>query len=604
MDYEEIAYPVAMYRDRLREEHARNTEEAFEKLAAESGVDREANAALVQEIRKREKQIESLNSRLSRWKLLRAVLVLLFIAGLVEIVLYIFQLADNPLIDYQLPLWAAGVSCGGMVLFVILIFRILNPKIRTFTSLLDEEKKLLEQQKEEAWYQMVSLNTLFQWDTIARIVMKTLPIVKIDQYFTNTRMEQLISYFQWHPDSDETNSVLCCQSGTMNGNPWILAERLQQEWGTKVYYGSISISWNERVTYTDSHGNTKTRWETRHETLTASVEKPIPIYNKVRFLVFGNEAAPKLTFSREPNSLSCCGKGFLGRGRLKSAIKSLEQKSRDMSCTFTIMDNREFDACFNAVDRNDEQQFRLLFTPLAQQEMLNLLRDQEQGFGDDFIFVKNHMINTLFADHLSHLDFSGNPDHLWHYEFAEIKKLFLDYSCGFFRNLYFTLAPLFCIPLYQQYRNFPDIYQGIIDHGEPAGFEFESLVNSMSEKHFKPDLAITESILKPQITAKNQSGSEVQLSVTAHAFRGEERTDYVSVRGGDHKTHQVPVHWIEYLPVSRQTSVGVCEAGTADREEFLRQTANQHWKSVFKNWQAVPNSVFFRRSLVAFLQNR
>ena len=57
MNYEEIAYPVAMYRDRLREEHIRNTEEAFEQLAAESGVDPEANAGQVKKIRKREKRL-------------------------------------------------------------------------------------------------------------------------------------------------------------------------------------------------------------------------------------------------------------------------------------------------------------------------------------------------------------------------------------------------------------------------------------------------------------------------------------------------------------------------------------------------------------------
>ena len=604
MDHEEIAYPVAMYRDRLRAEHERNTKEAFEKLVSESGVDPDANAELVKEIRKREKQIDSINSRLSRWRFFRNISILLIIAGLVGAVLYFFQLAEEPLIDYTIPLWLFGTCCGSVILFLLLIFRILNPKIRTFKTLLEEQRKLLEQQLDEAWGQMSPLNMLFQWDTISRIVMKTLPILKIDQYFTNTRMEQLIRYFQWEPGSDETNSVICCQSGTMNGNPWVLAERLEQTWGTKVYYGSISISWEERVTYTDSNGKTQTRWETRHETLTASVEKPEPQYNKVKFLRYGNEAAPELCFSREPNSLSSCDKGFFARGQLKSAIKALEQKSRDMSCTFTIMDNREFDACFNAVDRNNEQQFRLLFTPLAQQEMLTLLRDQEQGYGDDFTFCKDHMINILLSDHLSRSDFSGDPANLWNYEFAEIKKLFLEYSCGFFRNLYFTLAPLFCIPLYQQYRNFPDIYQGILDHGEPSGFEYESLVNAMSEKYFKPERAITESILKPQITAKNQSGSEVQLAVTAYAFRGEERTDYVSVYGGDRKMHQVPVHWIEYLPVTRQTAAAVCETGTTDREEFLRQTGNQHWQSVFKNWQAVQDSIFSRRSLVGFLRDQ
>ena len=602
MDYEEIPYPVAMYRDRLRAEHEHNTEEAFEKLVRDSGVDQEANAALVKKIRKREKQIDALNSTLSKWKFLRGIFILLILAGAAGTTLAGFQLADDPLIDHKLPPWVLPACIGGIILFLILIIKGLNPKIRAFESSLKEQQEILLQEQDEAWAQMASLIRLFQWDTVSRIVMKTLPIVKIDQYFANVRMDQLIRYFHWDPGSDRTNSILCCQSGTLNGNPWVLAERLKQVWGTKTYHGSITISWEERVTYTDSNGKNQSRWETRYQTLTASVEKPEPQYKKVKFMLFGNEAAPELTFSREPNSLSSLGKGFFDRMRMKSAIKALEKKSRDLDSGFMITDNREFDACFNAVDRNNEQQFRLLFTVLAQQEMLTLLRDQKEGFGDDFTFIKRNMINCLYSDHLDRSDFSGDPAKFYHYEFAEIRRIFHDYSCAFFRNLYFTMAPLFCIPLYQQHRNFPDIYQGIIDHGEPAEFEYESLVNSMEEKIFRPEQAITQCVLKPTVTVRD--GSAAQLSVTAYAFRGENRTDYVSVYGGDRKWHQVPVHWIEYLPVSRQRNLSVCEAGTSDREEFRRQKENDYWRSIFTRWDAVSDSVIFRRGLVAFLQNK
>ena len=602
MDHEEIPYPVAMYRDRLRAEHEHNTEEAFEKLVRDSGVDREANAALVKKIRKREKQIDSLNSTLAKWRFLRGIFILLILAGAAGITLAGFQLADRPLIDYRLPPWLLPACIGGVILFLILIFKGLNPKIRAFELSLKEQQEILRQELNEAWEQMASLNRLFQWDTVSRIVMKTLPIVKIDQYFANVRMDQLVRYFHWEPGSDSASSILCCQSGTLNGNPWVLAERLKQVWGTKTYYGSITISWEERVSYTDSNGKTQTRWETRYETLTASVEKPEPQYEKVKFLLYGNEAAPELTFSREPNSLSSIGKGFFGRMRLKSAIKALEKKSRDLDSGFMITDNREFDACFNAVDRNNEQQFRLLFTVLAQQEMLTLLRDQKEGFGDDFTFIKQKMINCLYSDHLDQSDFSGDPTKFCHYEFAEIRRIFLDYSRAFFRNFYFTMAPLFCIPLYQQHRSFPDIYQGIIDKGEPAEFEYESLVNAMEEKIFRPEQAVTRCILKPSVTVRE--GSATQLSVTAYAFRGEERTDYIPVYGGDRKVHQVPVHWIEYLPVSRQRNVSVCEAGTSDQEEFRRQQGNDHWRSIFTRWDAVSDSVIFRRGLVAFLQNK
>ena len=601
MDFEEILSPVDMYRDRLKAEHEHNTEEAFEKLVLESGVDIEANAAVVKEIRKREREIEALDSSLGRWRFFRGILVLLIIAGIIGAVLYGFQFFGHPLIESRIPPWLAGVSCGAVVLGLTLIIRFLNPKIRIFRSQLEEKKQLLESKLAEAWEQMAALNRLFQWDTMSRIVMKTLPILKIDQYFSRERMDQLCRYFHWDPEED-AGSVLCCQSGTVNGNPWIMAEMRLQSWGTQTYYGSITISWKERVSYVDSQGKTQTRWETRYETLTASVEKPKPFYNTVKFLVYGNEAAPELVFSREPNSLADAGTGFFGRRKLKGAIDALEKKSRDMSNTFIIMDNREFDACFNAVDRDNEQQFRLLFTPLAQQEMLKLLRDREQGFGDDFSFRKKRLINLLFSTHLSRTDFSGNPAKLMHYEFAEIKKTFLAFSNDFFRSLYFTFAPLFCIPLYQQHRNFPDIYNGIIDRGEPSSYEFESLANSMDEDHFRPPQAITDCILKTSVN--DRVDSEVDLTVTAHAFRGEERIDHVSKYGGDGRWHSVPVHWTEYLPVTRSAGMTVCEAETSDSQEFLRQSQNEKWQEVFSRWNAVPDSVFFRRNLAAFLQNR
>ncbi len=602
MDFEEILCPVEMYRDRFKAEHERNTEEAFEKLVRESGVDIEPNAALVKDIRKREREIDSLDSSLARWRFFRTFLILLIIAGIIVSTLYGFQFFGHPLIDYEIPLWAGGAATGTALLLIILIFQSLNPKIRACQSELDEKKRQLKMKLTEAWEQMAPLNRLFQWDTISRIVMKTLPILKIDRYFSRERMDQLCRYFRWDPDAQDTSSILCCQSGTVNGNPWILAEKLQQYWGTEIYRGSITISWKERVSYVDSRGKTQTRWETRYETLTASVEKPKPFYRKIKFLVYGNEAAPELVFSRDPNPLSDAGSGFFGRRKLKGAIRELEKKSRDMSNTFIIMDNREFDVCFNAADRNHEQQFRLLFTPLAQQEMLKVLRDREQGFGDDFTFWKRKQINTLFSTHLSRTDFSGNPEMFMHYEFAEIRKIFLTFSNDFFRSLYFTFAPLFCIPLYQQHRNFPAIYNGVIDRGEPSFYEYESLANSMGWNKFRPGEAITDCILKTRVNGREDPAAAV--TVTAHAFCGKNRTDYISKYGGDGRWHSIPVHWIEYLPVDRSTEMTVCEADTPDSQEFLRQSANEKWKNIFTRWNAVPDSVFFRRKLVAFFRNR
>ena len=71
MDYEEILTPVALYRDRLKAEHAENSAAAFEALLERSDVDEAANAELVQAIRKLEKLIASLDTKLMWWKIFR-----------------------------------------------------------------------------------------------------------------------------------------------------------------------------------------------------------------------------------------------------------------------------------------------------------------------------------------------------------------------------------------------------------------------------------------------------------------------------------------------------------------------------------------------------
>ena len=599
MDFEEIPYPVKLYRDRYKAEHARNTQEAFKELVRRSGVDTKANAGLAADIRKRKKEVESISSRLRKWRFLRTLLIFLMILCAGAVVLFVFQICGSPLIDRRLP-DAAGIGCA--VFLLLLLWLVLSPlkrKIALYKAQIDEKQKILDEKIRQAWDQMAPLNSLFRWDTITSIVMKSLPILRIDKYFTNARMENLRRHFHWAPPDGDTHSILCCQSGTMNGNPWLLAEDFHQFWGTETYSGSITISWRTQVTYTDSDGKTRTRWETRYQTLTATVEKPKPFYTKEKFLVYGNEAAPELNFSREPNSLSD-RKGFFSRGRLRSAIRSLEKKSRDLDDPFTIMDNREFDACFHAVDRDNELQFRVLFSPLAQQEMLNLLRDREQGYGDDFRFCKRKMINTISSDHLSAFDFSGSPDRFRHYDFAEIRKIFQDYSCDFFRTFYFTLAPLLCIPLYQEYRNYQDIYNGIIDSGDASDFEYESFANAMDENHFRPADAVTPCILKTRTVGRENSA--VRLSVSAYAFRGVPRVEHISKYGGDGRLHDIPVHWTEYLPVYRETPMAVCETGTSDLREFEQACrTGSEWRDLFTRWKAVPGSLLFRRNLAAFI---
>ena len=81
-----------------------------------------------------------------------------------------------------------------------------------------------------------------------------------------------------------------------------------------------------------------------HETLHAHVDKPKPVYSKETYLVYGNEAANHLTFSRSPsciNSLKDEKAGFgydtnkvtiLGKSGVvfTSELKSKREIARDI----------------------------------------------------------------------------------------------------------------------------------------------------------------------------------------------------------------------------------------------------------------------------------
>ena len=599
MDYEEILTPVELYRDRLKAEHEKNTAEAFEELLRRSGVDEAANAALVAVIRKAEAEVAALDARLKRWKLLRSAMILLAFAGAVLLVLGLVPVFGGDDLGVTVPVGAGGGAAAALALF--LIFGLLNGKVRFFGDLVAKRRAELRSRIDEAERMMAPLNRLYRWDTIASIVMKTMPIVAIDRYVSLERLRQLVEHFHWNEASGNSRSVLACQSGAVNGNPWIVAEELCQSWGEKTYVGTLHITWEEKEYYTDSEGKERSRWVTRHQTLTASVTKPIPVYAKRKRLIYGNEAAPELNFSRKPNSLAEAGgcSRLFGGSKLKSAIAALEKKSRDLNDSFVIMDNREFDACFSATDRDNEQQFRLLFTPLAQQEMLKLLRDKEQGYGDDFEFRKRGMINIVSSDHLDRIDISGGPHIFKNYDLAAARANFNDYSNGFFRALFFSFAPLFCIPLYQQHRNFLDIYQRVIDDGKAAFPEHESFVNALGESRFRPKSAVTSCILKTG--AADLTEGVAKLTVTAYAFRSEERVEYVSKFGGDGRWHDVPVHWTEYLPVSRETVLPLCVAGTGDHLEFAEKLRTPEWRKLVGALGADDASVRFRRGLAVFL---
>jgi hypothetical protein len=346
-------------------------------------------------------------------------------------------------------------------------------------------------------------------------------------------------------------SVLNLQTGHLRGNPFALVKGRTLEWGEKTYTGSRTVS----VRKTRINANGKHESYTTFETLYAHITRPVPEFPTKSFVLFGNDAAPNLYFTRSPSKHSGKANNFFNRWAKNRTTKKLEAFSRNLDDEygFTMMANREFETLFHATDRTDEREFRLLFTPYAQQQMVKLLNDTEVGYGDNFHMIKDTRATLLFPEHLEDIDQSLNPVDFWNYDLEALKRHFVTFNANYFKALYFALAPLMTIPLYCQQSSRAE-KTATVQKFETSAWENELIANAYGEEHFAHPRSATPNIVK---TVTTRHGDATIFKATAHGFSENPRVEHVIAYDSNGRSHHVPVEWIEYLPVKNTRQVVV-----------------------------------------------
>lgn len=440
---------------------------------------------------------------------------------------------------------------GGLAVY---LYTLIKNKITPSIKSLDQTKKLLLEELEalieEAWGQMKPLISQLNETVSARLSETTYPLIRLDDKFNIERFAYLSQKFGLWDNDDINVSTLFVQSGEINGNPFCFFKTLNHYMSQKTYEGSMVIHWTER--YLDRENKWQTR--SRSQTLRASVTKPFPDYYNDTYLVYGNEAAPNLVFKRSKSKANELNERQLEK-HVKSKSKEIDKLMRkkiEKGENFTSMGNTEFEVLFGAENRNNEVEFRLLFTPMAQREMLNLIKDKNVGWGDNFSFNKHYMLNIIGAEHLKGIDISGDINNYIDYDLVKMRSKFNDYNNLYFKSVYFAFAPLLAISLYQDYKPQEFIYRNIYRQ-RFSNFEHERIVNNMKDANFAPSNSVTNNVLKTRFLDNSLRGENV--IVTAYGFRSVARTAYVRVRGGDGNYHDVPVDWTEYIPVSNITNI-------------------------------------------------
>lgn len=587
-----ILEPIDLYQSKLKELHLQNTKEYFDDLVKKSGINVEENKQTSQKIQKKKMELENIKKKISKYHSYKS----LSIIGIVLFsIVGIFLLYQS--IQYALDLWIGIVSIILAVIIDVLFILLIVKKLNVILKNTDQIKVKLENEIQElnqlAWEQMSPLNQLYDWNMGADIMKKTTPLLQLDQYFDAKKCQYMMEKYGLLENDEENISTCMVQSGSILGNPFLILRNYSQNWTQHIYSGALVIHWTE--VHRDSDGHV--RHVNRSQTLTATITKPVPTYGYNTYLVYGNDAAPNLSFSRNPSHIEGKSEKEIEK-IIKEGAKDLDQKAREAvskNSQYTRLGNDEFEVLFGGENRNNEVEFRLLFTPLAQKNEINLIKNTI-GYGDDFYLEKNGRLNYVKSNHSQNQNYDNNPNMFVSNNYEEAREKFIQYHMEYFKSIFFDLAPLISIPLYQQYKPKEYIYHSNYP-SNITRFEHESIANSFPIEQLKHPKTATNVILKTNFIQRDQQADRV--NIRAHSFATASRVDFVPVLGGDGHMHNVPVPWVEYLPIYKDTVMEV-KAQDTSRHEFNAKQKDAAFMA-FMHSLSGSNPYLYERGLLAAL---
>ncbi len=559
----EILEPLKEY-SRYQKQFDDSVDKTFEDLVKKSNIDVEKNRNTVKmydeadvEYKKEKKKLHTLRG----W---RSFLIFLSIVGGVAAVIGGLMIYGAITTDSSILAGVLTAVIGPFVMIVsiLTITLVLNKKIKALKEVVKVLKQNADLILEEAWKQMAPLNKLFNSDITNNMVNDLDTVIQIDRYYSVLHEVYLHKYYKFPYFSNDNSSTINMVVGTITGNPFVISRELEVEMGMKTYEGSLLVTWTE--TRRDSQGKTYT--VTHSQTLIATVTKPCPFYDTETFLVYCNESAPDLNFSRKPQAHGKDDKQIermVKRGEKKLA-KIAEDDMKHGDGSFVAMSDTEFDVLFGAFDRDNENQFRLLFTPLAQRNTIDLVKDSP--YGDDFYFAKQGKLNTIYSHHGDTWDMLAGRN-ISSYSVDLAKQMFTNYNCNFFKNLYFMLAPLLSIPLYQQFKpNDMDI--DLSSETNIAAREAEMLVNILPDNYIGAKGSATRVI--PKVKFISSIGEVDCIMIYAYSYSITTRTDFVPRVAGNGRMYSVPVNWDEYNPLIKTTEALIFDANGLSNETYAQ----------------------------------
>ena len=520
--------PLEEFETKYQKLHSENTEKFFAELVQRSGVDIAQNRKTVQMYNQYREQVAKENRKLNWLRFFRVLM------------------------------------CITILLIPLVIWKI-TPKIRKMRKEIEEADQKAEELLTEAGRQMLPLNRLFTDRDALHIIEATMPLLEFDTCYTAKQEADMKLNYDFPERNEQNQSTVETLAGHYNGNPFLFENRRLHTMGTETYHGYKTIYWT--VTYRDSKGNLRTRTES--QTLHATVTKPKPFYHTQVVLSYCSQGGPDLSFSRDASHLDEKSERQLERF-VKRGERKLEKKTEKAIAEnqdFMSMSNTDFEVLFDALNRTDEVQFRTLFTPLAQTNMVSLILSKS-GYGDDFHFIKAKRTNQILSEHSQGRAINLLPSDYVSYSFDIIKENFIGKNKAYFKAVYFDFAPLLAIPAYQErpvhsLKPIPDLSRHY------SLKDCEVLANAVNERYVVHPRTKTQAILKSEFVSSQNKIDKTRI--TAYSYDIEKRVDFVTMMGGDGRFHSVPVEWDNFLPLEASNYFYVAASDEKGRNESIAQ---------------------------------
>ena len=521
-----IYNPLEEFDSKFKNLHLDNTQKYFKELVQKSGVNIEENRKTVKEYTELKENLSKTRKKYNLWRFLRVLMIIT------------------------------------LILIPLVIIKI-TPKIRALRKEIEETDKKVEELFVLAQRQMAPLNSLFTDCDALKIIEATIPMLSFAPCFSVEQEMNMIINYDFNDHNNGEQSTVDVLAGHYNENPFLFENKLIHRMGVEVYHGYKTIYWTE--TYRDSDGKTHTR--THSETLHATVTKPKPFYNTQVQLNYCAQGGPDLSFTRDATHLERKSEKEIDRYVKKGEkkLKKMTDKAIKQNKDFVSMSNSDFEVLFDALDRTNEVQFRTLFTPLAQTNMVDLIRSQS-GYGDDFNFIKQKRTNRIISQHSQGRAITLLPLAYFSHSFDIIKENFVNKNADYFKAVYFDFAPVWAIPIYQE-RPVHSL-QPIPEYSQKYSYkECECLSNKVSEEYVVHPRTKTHAILKSSFIASKNDIDEI--SISAYSYDIIPRVDFIPVHGGDGHWHNVPVPWDDYIPLEATNNFFIATADLAQNQNIL-----------------------------------